>query len=243
MRCRGANIPDVPALFRFEAVTVRGEERPRVEDLSFDVPTAALTVVVGPSGSGKSTVLRLANRLVAPDCGRVLYQRRALSGVDVPDHRRKVAMVFQQAVTFTGSVLENLRIADRDLHADAARRLLGRVHLDPTLLERSAGTLSGGEAQRMCLARALATHPDVLLLDEPTSGLDPAPRLALEQLARELRDEGLDVIWVTHDLAQMERLADGVVVIIGGRVAHQSAARPFVSGAQGSALEFLESQP
>jgi putative ABC transport system ATP-binding protein len=94
------------------------------------------------------------------------------------------------------------------------------VGLAPELLDRDATQLSGGEAQRMCLARTLVTRPEAVLMDEPTSSVDPAARIALEGLARALADVDVPVVWVTHDLEQMRRLADNVIVLIDGRVAH-----------------------
>ena len=125
-----------------------------------------------------------------------------------------------------------------DLPADAAEVLLGRVHLDPGLVGRDAGTLSGGEAQRMCLARALTTDPEVLLLDEPTSALDGQAVRALEVLARELAGGGLPLLWVTHDLRQVQRLADHLVVVLAGRWAWSGP--PTADGAPPDVARFLE---
>ena len=108
----------------------------------------------------------------------------------------------------------------RDLDDAAAAHVLERVGLDPGLLDRPAGELSGGEAQRMCLARTLVTDPEVLLMDEPTSSLDPAATLALEGLARTLAADGVVSIWVTHDLDQMRRVADRVLVVLDGSIVH-----------------------
>ena len=138
------------------------------------------------------------------------FRGEDVATVDIRAHRRRVGMVFQAPVAFPGTLLENLQIAD----PDATPELLERVHLDPAMAGRDAGTLSGGEAQRLVLARCLATRPEVLLLDEPTSALDGAATRRLEALVREL---ALPSIWVTHDVDQLRRLADHVVVIVGGR--------------------------
>lgn len=230
-------------LLAFENVTVSGIDRPRLSDLTVEIPDGVITVVVGPSGAGKSTLLRLANRLDVPDQGTVRYRGQDVASLDVSAHRRELGMLFQRAVVFPGTVVENLRVAAPGLGEDDARSLLDRVHLSHGLLERDTSTLSGGEAQRVCLARALAAMPHALLLDEPTSALDAEPRLALERLVRELRDDGTPSVWVTHDLDQMERLADHVVVLLDGRVAHQRRGRPFVAGAPPDAARFLEASP
>jgi putative ABC transport system ATP-binding protein len=117
------------------------------------------------------------------------------------------------------------------------RAALARAGLDDEFLDRRADDLSGGEAQRMCLARTLVTDPQVLLLDEPTAALDVAARALLERHARTLADQGIPVVWVTHDLAQAERLADEVVVLWEGHVASAAERRAFLAGAPDTAGE------
>ena len=118
-------------------------------------------------------------------------------------------MVFQRPTPFDGSVLDNLRVADPTIDATSAVAWCARVGLPADVVEQTATTLSGGEAQRMCLARTLATRPQVVLMDEPTSALDHENALRIEDLARTLVDsDGISVIWVSHDRAQVERIAD-----------------------------------
>lgn len=161
-------------------------------------------------------MLRCCNRLEAPDSGAVLYRGRDLAGLDVLAHRREVGMVFQAPVLFPGTVAENIRMADPGAGVEA---LLEQMGLDGALAARAADRLSGGEAQRVCLARALATKPRVLLADEPTSSLDPEATLLLEALLRELAGDGVPVILVTHDAEQARRVADELVRMSDGRVA------------------------
>lgn len=177
-------------------------------------------MIAGPSGVGKTTLLRLCNRLEVPDQGHVLYRGRDIANLDPLRLRREVGMVFQTPALFGGMVRDNLAVADPHAGHDKYADLLRRVSLDPTLLHRQAGSLSGGEAQRLSLARTLITGPQVLLADEPTSGLDLTPRLAFERLIRGLTNDGLTVVWVTHDLDQLRRLADHVLVLIAGRIAY-----------------------
>jgi putative ABC transport system ATP-binding protein len=209
----------VTPLLRFESVTVRGADRPRLDAVDVEIEAGGITAIVGPSGAGKSTLLRCANRLVAPDAGTVRYRGVDLATLDVLAHRREVAMVFQRPVPFPGSVLENLRVADPALDASAAAALLERVALDRVLLDRDAAELSGGEGQRMGLARSLATRPRVVLADEPTASLDAASALQLERLLRGLADDGVDVLLVSHDDAQVERIADRRIGLRDGRLA------------------------
>jgi len=206
------------AAFALDHVTVAGEQRPRLADVTLEVPADGVTVLQGPSGSGKSTLLRLLNRLEAPDEGVVRYRGEDLAQRDVLAHRREVGMVFQAPVLFPGTVADNLRTA-RPAAGDAALPgLLEHAGLDASFLERDAATLSGGEAQRACLARALATEPRVLLMDEPTSALDPDAARIIERLARTLAGEGVPVVLVTHDDAQAARVGDRVLHLREGRL-------------------------
>ena len=220
-------------------MTVAGADRPRLEDATGEVPADGVTVVVGPSGSGKSTLLRCCNRLEVPVRGEVRYRGTGLDLLDPLDLRRRVGMVFQRPTPFAGTVLENLQVAQPTLDEGAAASELARVGLDVSMLRRDARELSGGEAQRVCLARTLATRPEVVLMDEVTSSVDPAARLALEDLAGALARALVPVVWVTHDLDQMRRLADHVVVVIGGRIVHAGAPGRLRADAPEAAQRFL----
>jgi putative ABC transport system ATP-binding protein len=210
-------VPEAP-LFAFESVSVGPPDARRLDGLDAELPAGGLTVVAGPSGSGKSTLLRLCNRLEVPSAGTVRHRGTDVAERDPLELRREVAMVFQRPVTFAGTVRDNLHEADRGLDDDACVELLERAGLDRSFLARDAGELSGGEAQRACLARALATRPRVLLMDEPTSALDGEAAAVLEQLARKLVEDGTPVVWVTHSQEQLRRLADHVVLLDAGRV-------------------------
>lgn len=205
-------------LFAFEGVAVEDGSRTLLARVDARLPDGGVTVLLGPSGSGKSTLLRLCNLLEVPTRGRVLFRGADLAGCDVLAHRRRVGMVFQQPVPFGGTVRDNLRVAAPEAPEADLRAALGRAHLPASFLDRVASELSGGESQRACLARSLVPGPEVLLMDEPTSALDGDARDALERLARELADDGVPVVWVTHDLAQAARLATWVVRLEAGRV-------------------------
>lgn len=205
-------------LFEFDQVTLRKHDTLVLDRVSVSVPNHGVTVIIGASGAGKSSLLRCCNRLEAPTSGAIRFNGADLSTLPPLPHRRRVAMVFQAPTTFPGTVLDNLRAVAPDLTAEAGRGLLARVGLDPGKLERSADSLSGGEAQRMVVARALTTDPEALLADEATSALDATATSRLEDLARSLTEAGMPVVWVTHDLHQMRRLADHLVVMRAGRV-------------------------
>ena len=210
--CRMSEVP----LFRFDSVSVAWSSGARLEGVTFDIPAEGITALVGPSGSGKSTLLRLCNRLEVPSSGTVHYRGELLSGLDPLALRRQVGMVFQRPVLFAGTVRDNLAEADGEAQSSDLEDALDRAALDGSFLDRPASELSGGEAQRVCLARALVAHPEALLMDEPTSSLDGAAVSRLERLGRKLADEGTPVVWVTHDLGQMGRMADRVAVLVAG---------------------------
>ncbi|MBK6668455.1 MAG: phosphate ABC transporter ATP-binding protein [Actinobacteria bacterium] len=211
------------ALFEFAGVTVRFGDRVALDAVDLVLPQRRLIALVGASGSGKSTLLRLCNRLEVPTDGRIRFRGDDVAQLDPVQLRRRVGMVFQRPTPFDGSVLDNLRVADPTIDATSAVAWCARVGLSADVVEQTATTLSGGEAQRMCLARTLATRPQVVLMDEPTSALDHENALRIEDLARTLVDsDGISVIWVSHDRAQVERIADEAVEVASGRVIGRS---------------------
>jgi putative ABC transport system ATP-binding protein len=210
--------PGAP-LFELDGVSLEIDGRPILRDISLAVAAEGITVLLGPSGAGKTMILRLLNRLEVPTAGLVRFRGAPVASIDPLTLRRRVGMVFQRPAPFPGTVRDNLRVADPGATDDALLVALGGAGLPPAFLDRSADDLSGGESQRMCLARTLVTRPEVLLMDEPTSALDPDARHRLERTARDLAAQGRPVVWVTHDLDQAARLADDVLVVIDGRVA------------------------
>jgi putative ABC transport system ATP-binding protein len=225
-------------LFRFEGVDVAGGEgQPVLAGIDLDIAREGITVIVGPSGAGKTTLLRLCNRLDVPSSGRVLFDGHDVVELDPRTLRRRVGMVFQQPVLFGGSVRDNLCVACPDADDQRLAAALDLVALSDRFLDRRAAELSGGEAQRVCLARTLLTEPDALLMDEPTSALDAENRSAIEQLTLDLVARGVTVVWVTHDLTQARRLAGRLVVIEEGRLATGEEAQRFVRRGSASASE------
>ena len=215
------------SLIEYRDVRVDGDDGPIVCGFSAAAPAGQLTAIVGPSGAGKTTLLRLLNRLDDPDGGAVLFGGRDVRSYDVLDLRRRVQVVGQVPVTFPGTVADNLGelYLPPPTHdagpagngaavsaVDDPGTLLARVGLDPALAGREADRLSVGEAQRLCLARSLALHPEVLALDEPTSALDTASKAGIVALIAGLAEGGLTVVMVTHDPAQAE-IADHVVTV------------------------------
>lgn len=216
-------------LFHLDEVSVEVDGRRILDAVDLTLPADCVTVLGGPSGAGKTSLLRLLNRLDAPTTGTVALRGADLAEMGTCSLRRDVAMVFQQPPLFPGTVADNLRVADHELADSAIDASLIGVELAAACARQQANTLSVGEAQRLCFARALLTEPTVVLADEPTSALDRSPKRALEDLARRLVDSGISVVWVSHEAAQIRRLADHVVVLDQGRVA-----------AQGSPLELVD---
>jgi len=204
--------------FEFDRVTVRRAGRRVLDEVTACIPAAGITVISGPSGAGKTTLLRLCNRLEVPDQGVVRYRGRPVDDLDPLALRRRAGMVFQRPTPFPGSVADNLAVAHPDAGAEGMSAALRRVALDPALLPQEARTLSGGELQRMCLARTLVTRPETLLLDEPTSALDAQPKRVFETTARDLAAQGITIIWVTHDSAQADRVADQIYQLRDGHL-------------------------
>lgn len=206
------------ALFTFEHVVVEVDGRRIVDGVDAEIPGGGVTCLVGPSGSGKSTMLRLCNRLEVPTSGVVRFRGEDIAALDPLAHRRRVGMVFQRPTPFPGTVRDNLLVARPDADDATLGAVLERAALDPAFLDRVADELSGGEQQRMCLARTLVTEPEVLLMDEPTSALDPEATKVLERRATEVAGSGTPVVWVSHDLDQVDRIADARFLVDGGRV-------------------------
>jgi putative ABC transport system ATP-binding protein len=214
----------------------RGDAR-LLDAVSASFPAGVVAVVAGPSGAGKSTLLRLCNRLEVPSSGRVLFEGRDVRDLDPLALRRRVGMVFQRPAVFPGTVRDNLQVAAPRLGERDLAAALHRVSLDPGLLDRDALTLSGGEAQRLCLARTLVTAPEALLLDEPTSSLDAGPRKSFERLACGLADDGMAVVWVSHDADQVERIAQRLLVLVAGTVRYEGDPAGLDPGLRRSVLE------
>lgn len=210
-----------------ERLTYAARGRPLVDDVSFTVAGAQRTVIMGPNGAGKSLVLRLCHGLLSPTSGAVTWNSAAGENA-----RRKHAMVFQRPVLLRRSALANLTHAlsfttgtrqDRLRRADDALERFGLSHLAGT----PARVLSGGEQQRLAMARAWALAPELLFLDEPTSALDPAATRAVEDMIQAFHADGMGTVMTTHDLGQARRLADQVLFLHHGRLLEQTPADEF----------------
>ncbi|MHC8510467.1 MAG: ATP-binding cassette domain-containing protein [Rhodospirillales bacterium] len=228
--------PLLPA--RLERAGYDAGGRALLDDVSLTLRAGPPTVVMGPNGAGKTLLLKLLHGLIEPARGRVTWGGAPLS----PALRRRHAMVFQKPVLLRRSAAANvdfaLSLAGRP-SAEEREALLARAGL-AGLGPRPARSLSGGEQQRLALARALALRPEVLFLDEPTASLDPASARAIEDTVRWAADAGVKIILVTHDAGQARRLAGDVVFLHRGRVQEHAPAGDFFETPQSRpARDFL----
>jgi len=212
---------------RVDALTYSVRGRALVEDLSFEIARGSRTIIMGPNGAGKSLTLRLCHGLLQPTSGSVRW-----SGAIQADGRKRHAMVFQRPVMLRRSALSNLvhalslgnpSRAERHARAKAALDRFGLAGL----ARRPARNLSGGEQQRLAMARAWALDPEVLFLDEPTSALDPAATRAVEEMIEAFHAGGMTIVMTTHDLGQARRLAGQVLFLHHGRMLEKTPADIF----------------
>ena len=189
-----------------------------IEGVSLAIEAGPSTIILGANGAGKSVLMRLMHGLLQPTAGRVHWQER-----DKASLRRRQAMVFQRPVMLRRSALDNVRYALAVAGVPAAERdAQARAALDEVglraLAARPARVLSGGEQQRLALARAWALHPEVLFLDEPTANLDPGAVREIETVIRAFDAAGTKIVMATHNLGQARRLGDEVIYLQAGRV-------------------------
>mgnify|MGYP001254400651 FL=1 len=236
-------MPDTGAMLpiQISGLSYRAGGRTLIDQIDLEIASKGITVIMGPNGAGKSLLLRLLHGLLPPTSGSIRWDGQPASDT----HRRRQAMVFQRPVLLRRSVAANIEFA-LDLHGnqDPARRdtVLSAVDLQDYAAQ-PARRLSGGEQQRLALARALATDPEVLFLDEPTANLDPAATAVIEAAVGRIRDAGTKAVFVTHDIGQARRLADDIVFMHRGRICETGYAVTFFDTPRTSeAQQFLQGE-
>lgn len=214
-----------------------------IRDVSFELQAGPKTMILGPNGAGKSLLLRLCHGLLKPSSGHVTW-----ASANTSQTQKRQAMVFQRPVLLRRSVADNIDYALK-LHdiAKADRPVIIDDVLNRTGLARfkvtPARRLSGGEQQKLALARAWACRPEVLFLDEPTASLDPAATHAVEDIVQTMHDEGTCIVMVTHDINQAKRLGDDVMFMHKGQLLeHASAENFFNKPESGEAAAFLKGE-
>ncbi|MED5406311.1 MAG: ATP-binding cassette domain-containing protein [Pseudomonadota bacterium] len=203
-----------------------------LKDVSFTLGAGKRTCIVGPNGAGKSVLLRLCHGLLQPSAGSIRWAAGSSR-----QQRRQQAMVFQNPIHLRRSARANVEFAlsvqglDRSTIRERTARVLEETGLD-SIASRPARVLSGGEQQRLALARAWALQPRVLFLDEPVVHLDPAATRMVEDLILRIDGGGAKIIMVSHDLGQVRRLADEVIFLHNGRLIEHSPATRFLGEAR-----------
>lgn len=234
--------PALPSILPLEVSDLAFEVDGRacLESVSFAVQAKGITAILGPNGAGKSLTLRLCHGLLAPTRGTVSWHARhgEIAG------RKRHAMVFQRPVMLRRSVRGNLLHALSAVRAEnpaqQAGMALARFGLEP-FADRPARLLSGGEQQRLALARAWALAPEVLFLDEPASQLDPGATRQIEEIITTLAAEGMTIVMATHDLGQARRLSQRVLFFHRGRLIEDApSGRFFADPASPEAAAFLK---
>ncbi|MGH2702781.1 MAG: phosphate ABC transporter ATP-binding protein [Actinomycetota bacterium] len=210
--------PDSTPALELIGVSLRRGGRAVLRDASASFRRHAVTGIVGPSGAGKTSLLRCLNRLEEPDRGSIAFDGVDIATIDPIDLRRRVGMIFQTPALFEGGVRANLVYGLDAVTEDELAAALEAASLDRAFLDRDSSALSVGQAQRVCIARALVRKPEVLLMDEPTSALDRDASARIEELVRSLNESGLTVVLVTHDLDQTRRVCDRAVLLVGGSI-------------------------
>jgi len=227
--------PDLPNKIRVESMNFYYGEKRALEDISIGIQPNVVTAFIGPSGCGKSTFLRTLNRMndIIPGArldGHVLIDDVDIykSGMDVVHLRRRVGMVFQKSNPFPKSIFENIAYGLRiNGMAGSKSELAGRVEASlkqaalwdevKDRLQDSALAMSGGQQQRLCIARALAVRPDIILMDEPASALDPIATQRIEELVYDLK-KTYTIVIVTHNMQQAARVSDHTAFFLLGRL-------------------------
>ncbi len=210
-------------VFRLEGVGLVKSGATVFDSLDLSISSGGITTLLGPSGSGKTSLLRLLNRLDEPTAGKIFYNEKPVTSYDIQALRREVGMVFQRQELFEGTVRDNVMFGP-ELHGLPVEPagILELVGLSPETEARNVSTLSGGQAQKVVIGRAIAVGPRVLLLDEPTANLDPTSTLQIEELVKRLsKTLGLTCVFVTHNVDQARRVGDGAFVLIDGQVVEQ----------------------
>jgi tungstate transport system ATP-binding protein len=229
-----------PAKRRATMIEIRDLQIKRNEKIALDVPNLSVEhgetlTVVGPNGAGKSTLLLALARLLKPSQGDILYKGKSINQWDELEYRRKISFVFQSPLLMDMSVEQNvaLGLKFRNTPKEETQERVGKWMKQlgvESLAKRRAGQLSGGEAQRVSLARAFVLEPELLLLDEPFAALDPPTHAKLlEDLSALLKEAHRTAVFVTHNLSEAAKLSHRIAVLVGGKLRQVGTAKQIKS--------------
>ncbi|AEM77841.1 MULTISPECIES: phosphate ABC transporter ATP-binding protein [Thermoanaerobacter] len=219
----------------FKEVSYSSFGKEILKNISVKFEGGAIHTIVGPSGAGKSTLIKLINRLIDPTHGSILIDDVDIKTIDVIDLRRRIGMVFQQPHLFEGTVKENIEYGpmlkgEKNVNVEYYLSIVG---LNNEYATRDVKNLSGGEQQRVSIARTLANNPEALLLDEPTSALDPTSTEIVEKLIFNLKEKmNLTIIWITHNMEQAKRIGDYTALLNKGQLIEYAKTYDFFTNPQ-----------
>jgi len=218
------------------------KDKALLQGVNLKLTNSGITAILGHNGAGKSLLLRVLHGLIPPTTGTVHWHDRAVTELSV---RKQQAMVFQKPVVLRRSVASNIDYV-LALRSAASHDMRNALLSDANLLDKAkqqATSLSGGEQQRLAIARALATNPSVIFLDEPTASMDPAATAAIEKQLHSVSLQGIKIIIVTHDIMQARRVADDIIFLHHGKVTEHTRADDFFTHASSTAArQYLDGQ-
>ncbi|SDC32230.1 phosphate ABC transporter ATP-binding protein, PhoT family [Pelagirhabdus alkalitolerans] len=234
-------------IIKLKNISYKLENTLILNNISGAIDTGTMTSFIGPSGSGKSTLFRLLNGLKTANSGHIYIQNKSIDTFDPIELRQLVGIVLQEAIMIKGTVYDNLSIPtqlkDETLSEEKAKELLTLVNLDPSILMQDARTLSGGQKQKVSIARTLVNQPTILLLDEITSSLDPVSQKAIESLVKDLHSRlGLTILWITHSIEQAKEVSESIWIMKDGQVIEKSTSHELEQTTNQDVLSFIKGE-
>nr|WP_106781453.1 phosphate ABC transporter ATP-binding protein [Lysinibacillus timonensis] len=215
--------PTIEEAIRFQNVIYHRDGHSILNHISGAIYKGKITTLVGPSGAGKTTLLKLCNELISPSSGEIYINSKLITSYEPTFLRRNVGIVLQNAPIIRGTVFENLslprKLQKEKLLKDEALNYLKIVGLDPQFLNHQVTELSGGQKQKLSIARTLINRSEILLLDEITSALDPLSRNEIEQLILKINKKySVTIVWITHNIQQAKDLGDYSWFMMNGQL-------------------------
>ena len=218
-----------------------------LKNINFSVEEKEIVSIIGPSGSGKSTLLRCINRMVTPTSGEILFDRKLITSANIGEIRKEIGMVFQHFNLFENlTVLENITLAPVKLkllsQAEAKKRALAMLK-EINLYDKKDSypiSLSGGEKQRVAIIRTLILEPRLILLDEPTSALDPEMTKEVIELIKHLKDKGITLIIVSHEMEFVKEFSNRIIFIENGKLILDSSYNKIINGENDRVKNFIQ---
>lgn len=218
-----------------------------LKNINFSVEEKEIVSIIGPSGSGKSTLLRCINRMVTPTSGEILFDRKLITSANIGEIRKEIGMVFQHFNLFENlTVLENITLAPIKLKllspAEAKKRALAMLK-EINLYDKKDSypiSLSGGEKQRVAIIRTLILEPRLILLDEPTSALDPEMTKEVIELIKHLKDKGITLIIVSHEMEFVKEFSNRIIFIENGKLILDSSYNKIINGENDRVKNFIQ---